>query len=190
MRAKAYLLFCVALSSLTTVWSFTSQDVKCHVCKATVQEMEEAIAKQDPNKLADVSGFRLDAAGNSISKTVKLVKSEMFLTELMENICSKMEDYVRVTYKQSGKLALLKMIVNGKMNSESSKVDFVQDGDLNKSLEHYCLEILEDQEEAFLKAFQANSLDDNLDIRICSEQTNYCKDAPIQDDYEFDKEEL
>lgn len=49
--------------------------------------MEEAIGKEDPNKVADVRGFRLDAAGNSVSKTVKLVKSEMFLTELMENIC-------------------------------------------------------------------------------------------------------
>ena len=52
-----------------------------------MQEMEEAIGKVDPNKVADVSGFRLDAKGNSISKTVKLAKSEMFLTELMENIC-------------------------------------------------------------------------------------------------------
>jgi len=57
------------------------------VCKAVVTELEEAIAKEDPHKMADVSGFRLDAQGNSISKKVRLVKSEMFLTELMEKIC-------------------------------------------------------------------------------------------------------
>ena len=48
-----------------------------------------------------------------------------------------MEDYVKATYKSNGKFTLLKMIVDGKMNPESSLVDFVQDGDLNKSLGHY-----------------------------------------------------
>lgn len=57
------------------------------VCKATVQELEDAIAKEDANKMVDVSGFRLDAQGNSISKRVRYIKSEMFLTELMEKIC-------------------------------------------------------------------------------------------------------
>lgn len=48
-----------------------------------------------------------------------------------------MEDYVKATYKSNGKFTLLKMIVDDKMNPESSLVDFVQDGDLNKSLGHY-----------------------------------------------------
>jgi len=52
-----------------------------------VTELEEAVAKEDSHKMADVSGFRLDAQGNSISKKVRLVKSEMYLTELMESIC-------------------------------------------------------------------------------------------------------
>lgn len=50
-------------------------------------ELEEAIAKEDANKMADVSGFRLDAHGNTVSKRVRFIKSEMFLTELMEKIC-------------------------------------------------------------------------------------------------------
>lgn len=57
------------------------------MCKATVQELENAVAKEDAKKMVDVSGFRLDASGNSISKRVRLIKSEMYLTELMEKIC-------------------------------------------------------------------------------------------------------
>lgn len=57
------------------------------MCKATVQELENAVAKEDAKKMVDVSGFRLDANGNSISKRVRLIKSEMYLTELMEKIC-------------------------------------------------------------------------------------------------------
>ena len=57
------------------------------VCKATVREMEEAVAKVDPKRTVEISGFRLDATGSSGAKTVQYVKSEMYLTELMEKIC-------------------------------------------------------------------------------------------------------
>ncbi|ALC41985.1 sel [Drosophila busckii] len=193
MTPISLLLCCLVALTLSQAqaYSFTSQEVKCHVCKATVQELEEAIAKVDANKMADVSGFRLDAQGNSISKRVRLIKSEMFLTELMEKICEKMDDYLKATYKTNGKFTLLKMIVDGKMNPESSLVDFVQDGDLNKSLGHFCLEVLEDNEEVFLKAFQSEELGTDLDIQICSQQAKYCDEAPVQEEYDFGgKEEL
>lgn len=99
--------------------------------------MEEEISKVNPDKRIDVGGFRLDADGNSISRSVPMTKSELFLTEVMENVCKKMDDYVKTTYKKTGKFMLMKIMVDGKMNPESSNVDFVQDGDLNKSLEHY-----------------------------------------------------
>ncbi|XP_068145653.1 protein seele [Drosophila tropicalis] len=189
MLTKALLICC--LVALAQGYSFTSKEVKCHVCKAVVTELEEAIAKEDANKKVDVSGFRLDAQGNSISKRVLLIKSEMFLTELMEKICDKMDDYLKATYKSNNKFTLLKMIVNGKMNPESSLVDFVQDGDLNKSLGHFCNEILEEHEEAFLNAFQAQEVGSDLDIKICSEHAKYCDEAPVQEEYDFDgKEEL
>lgn len=108
------------------------------VCKATVAEMEYAISLQDARKIAEVSGFRMDSSGNSVGKTIPLIKSEMYLTELMENICDKMDDYARAVYKDTGKLAILKLMSStGGMNPDLSRVDFVQDGDLNKSLKHY-----------------------------------------------------
>lgn len=239
LQKSVFVILYIAVA-LSSAQKFTSEQVKCHgkwmvlnrlikqkmkqiptvvfeniVCKAVVQEIEEEVSKVDPSKKVDVSGFRLDASGNAISKTVPLSKSEMFLTEVMEKICDKMDDYLRATHKKTGKFMLLKIMVDGKMNPESSNVDFIQDEDLNKSLGHYvstfiylfiffweyinnkcyvskqCLEILEDHEEAFLKNFQSPTLDENLDIKICSEQAKYCKDAPMQEDYDFDdKDEL
>lgn len=51
---------------------------------------------------------------------------------------SKMDDYAKARYKTSRKLTIIKMIAeSGGMNPEMSAVDFVMDGDLNKSLEHF-----------------------------------------------------
>lgn len=56
----------------------------------------------------------------------------------MDNICEKMSDYVRATYKSNGELTILNLISpSGAMNPEMSKVDIIQDDDLNKSLKYY-----------------------------------------------------
>lgn len=57
---------------------------------------------------------------------------------MMETICDKMDDYARAKYKSSGKLTVMRLVTEtGAMNPDMSKVDFVQDEDLNKSLKHY-----------------------------------------------------
>lgn len=49
-----------------------------------MREINKAVKKIDPTKLIEVSGFRMDSKD---TKSIPYVKSEMFLTELMENIC-------------------------------------------------------------------------------------------------------
>lgn len=176
------------------------------MCRATVAELEDAVSKVDPKKKASVGGYRLDSEGNAITKTVQLSKSEMFLTELFETICKclfsmfyllnivcnageKMDDYAKATHKKTGRFNLLKFMVDGQMNTEMSSYDFVQDGDLNKSLKHYCLEILDEGEEEFLKTFQGEELPEDMDIQLCSQQTHYCSDMPIQEDYNMEDDE-
>lgn len=46
--------------------------------------MQSAIKKVDPRKKVEVSGFRMDSKD---TKTVQLIKSESYLTELMESVC-------------------------------------------------------------------------------------------------------
>lgn len=62
----------------------------------------------------------------------------MHLSELMDTICEKMDNYVRATTKTSGQLTLLKLMTEeGGMNPNISDVDIIQDSDLNKSLKFY-----------------------------------------------------
>lgn len=49
-----------------------------------------------------------------------------------------MDDYAKARFKTTRNLTVLKMILDdGTMNPDMSIVDFVHDGDLNKSLEHF-----------------------------------------------------
>lgn len=54
-----------------------------------------------------------------------------------------MDDYAKARFKVERNLTVLKMILDdGTMNPNMSLVDFVHDGDLNKSLEHFVSIIL------------------------------------------------
>lgn len=49
-----------------------------------------------------------------------------------------MDDYAKARYKKTKQLTVLKLATeSGGMNPEMSAVDFIQDGDLNKSLKHF-----------------------------------------------------
>lgn len=61
--------------------------ISCAVCKATIDEMLEEIGKVDPKKTIDIGGYRLEANGKRVQRTLPLTKSETYLTELMETIC-------------------------------------------------------------------------------------------------------
>jgi len=167
-----------------------SRNVKCLVCQATILEMENAIKKVDPRKKVEVSGFRMDSDGFSEVRSVQYSKSETYLTELMDTICSQMDDYAKARHKVTRKLLILKMVTDEcGMNPLMSSVDFVQDGDLNKSLNHFCLEILEDQEEAILKEFMEEVPAKNIDYIVCTKAANYC-DAEDAEDDDYNRDEL
>lgn len=69
---------------------------------------------------------------------VPLARSEVHISDVLDGICEKMSDYVRATYKSNGRLTILNLVTpSGGMNPEMSKVDIIQDGDLNKSLKFY-----------------------------------------------------
>lgn len=55
----------------------------------------------------------------------------------------KMDDYAKARFKSNGTTTVLKLTTpGGGMNPDMSAVDFIQDGDLNKSLKHFVSEFL------------------------------------------------
>lgn len=108
------------------------------VCETTILEFEKALSKVNPNLKVNVGGYRLDADGTVKQKTVSQINSEIFLSDKLDEICKKMDDYVRATKKSNGQLTLLKLIGDdGQMSPEMGEVDIIQDDDLNKSLKYY-----------------------------------------------------
>ncbi|XP_067003665.1 protein seele [Anabrus simplex] len=168
-----------------------SKDLRCLVCRAVVEEIENIIQKVDPRKKVDVGSYRLDSDGNQKHKTVPYARSEVHLTEVMDTVCNKMDDYVRATYKSSGELTILKLITEaGTMNPDMSRVDIIQDSDLNKSLKFYCDGIVEENDDAILKFFGKN--EENIDIKLCTDYAKLCSQSiSDHEDYEFEaKDEL
>lgn len=52
-----------------------------------------------------------------------------------------MDDYAKARFKSNGTATVLKLTTpGGSMNPDMSAVDFIQDGDLNKSLKHFVSE--------------------------------------------------
>lgn len=162
--------------------------VKCLVCKATVDEVAIAQSKVDKRKKAEVKAGRFQADGTPSGTFIELRKSEQYLTELFEGddgICKVMDDYAKAKRKSDGQLVVLKMMTATGMNPMMSEVDFVQDQDLNKSLKHYCLEVLDEFDEVFLEYFMADSLPEKVEDKICVERTKLCtaeeEDEEVED---------
>ena len=153
--------------------------------------MEIAISKIDTKKKVEIKSGRFMVDGNTSGKLIEMRKSEQYLTELMEEVCDKMDDYAKAKYKTNGKLTVLKMMTESGMNPEMSLVDFVQDNDLNKSLKHFCLEVLDDSEMPFLNAFMSEIIINDKANKICAKDAGYCEvEIPEEEDYNSEKDEL
>lgn len=167
--------------------------MKCLTCRVTVDEVRIAQAKVDPKKRAEVKSGRFMPDGTTSGMLIEFRKSEQYLTELFEGdegICAKMDDYAKAKFKSDGSLTVLKMMTETGMNPLMSAVDFVQDQDLNKSLKHYCLEILDEFDEVFLDYFMAESLPKDVVDTICVERTKLCQEEEREPepDYLLEKE--
>ncbi|CRK89104.1 CLUMA_CG002494, isoform A [Clunio marinus] len=201
MRSSNILILLLSVIGLTEAQdnvvygNVDGKRVKCLTCRATVDEIRIAQSKVDPKKKAEVKSGRFQVDGTTSGQLIEYRKSEQYLTELFEGdegICKVLDDYAKAKYKTDGRLTVLKMFDDFGMNPLTSQVDFVQDQDLNKSLKHYCLEILDEFDELFLEYFMADSLPDNLVDAICVERSKLCKEDDEQeeeDEAESDSEQ-
>lgn len=164
-----YILFAILLPCI----AFDTLHLKCEVCCRLVEEIQRNVSSVDPANIVQVSNFRLDGNGDQIKQTVPLARSQLYLTEVMESVCEKMNDYVRATFKNNGTLTVMPLILDGKMNPLMSEVDVVQDSDLNKSLQYYCEDIVDDIEEDLINIIKSED-DDHIVHSICTNVMQLC----------------
>ncbi|KAJ0170356.1 hypothetical protein K1T71_014284 [Dendrolimus kikuchii] len=171
-----FVTFCFAVVSAR----IDPKNLKCLVCRTIFDELNVAIKGIDKWKKVDVGNFRMDAEGNTMQQKVPAHRSAVYISELIDGICKKMDDYVRVYYKATGKLEIMLLITpEGHMNPDFSKTKFVTDDDLNKSLEYYCERMFEENEEEITSLYVKRPEDDVMPDalqEICFKHTKYCED--------------
>lgn len=160
----ALLMPCIAIDSST---------LKCEVCRRLVEEIQRNVSSVDPTNVVQVSNFRLDGNGDQLKHTVPLARSQLYLTEVMDSVCEKMDDYVRATFKNNGTLTVIQLVQDGKMNPLMNEVDLIQDSDLNKSLKYHCEDIVNDIEEDLINIIKSQD-DDHIVYSICTKVTKLC----------------
>lgn len=142
---------------------------------------------------------------------IPLAQSEVHISDILDNICEKMSDYVRATYKSNGQLTILNLMSpSGSMNPEMSKVDIIQDGDLNKSLKYYvsflflfilhnrfyqllfwyalfqCEGIVEEFEDSMISLFIRKEND--IKEQLCTNVSKLCNSTDVNEDDEDNEE--
>ncbi|XP_072937792.1 protein seele [Epargyreus clarus] len=192
MNLKLVGLTLVAFLSVASA-KIDAKNLKCLVCRTIFIELDKTIKSIEKWKKVDVGNFRMDADGNTMQEKVPAHRSAMYISELIDEICKKMDDYVRVYYKATGKLAIMKLLTDDGMNPDFSKTKFVTDDDLNKSLEYYCERMFEENEEEITDLYKNRPEDDvmpNAEADICFKHTKYCENwmLPNEEDTTWTKE--
>ncbi|CAN7942025.1 unnamed protein product [Ixodes hexagonus] len=152
MRNNSILFIQVILLFLytTSLCEPTMRDVKCEVCRALVKESVAEIAKADPKKKIPVGSFRLQADGTQEQKTVLYAGSETHMHDLLENVCSSLDNYAQATHKENGELILVNL---NKDVGKLSTYQVLADPDANGKLKKLCEDMLGEFEDDYIRVF-------------------------------------
>lgn len=184
----------IALSSMLIVALFTfcdgDKELMCSVCHAVIDEIESGIKKVDPRKMIQVGSYRIEPTGDQKKEKIQYAYSEVHLNEVLENLCSSMEDYAQAKYKDTGKLTIIKLIgPNGGMNPDISKVDLQPDTELNSKLKFYCETIINEYDDDIIRIFTKR--EKKPDFALCTTASGYCPGEQLDvEDYGFENDEL
>ncbi|XP_044277881.1 protein canopy homolog 2 isoform X2 [Varanus komodoensis] len=117
---------------LSSAFARRSQDLRCGVCRALVDELEWEISQVDPKKTIQIGSFRINPDGSQSIVEVPYARSEAHLTELLERICENMSDYGEKVDATTHRKNYVRVISHDgtKMDLSETKID----GDVTSSL--------------------------------------------------------
>ncbi|XP_010366456.2 protein canopy homolog 1 [Rhinopithecus roxellana] len=147
-------------------------EVFCGACRALMDEVEHDITKARQKK-AKVGSFRINPDGTQERRKIPLAQSEAFLTDLLEKVCERMNDYKLeedpVTKERTFKRFAPRK--GDRIYQEFKKLYFYSDA--YRPLKFACETIIEEYEDEIfsLIAQEAHYLADKL----CSEKSDLCE---------------
>lgn len=158
-RMSDFIIFVSCFVAFATVCNSaaepTVKEVKCQVCRTVVKESIKAINSADPKKMVPIGSFRLQADGTQKQKTVPYAGSEIHMHDVLEKVCSSMDNYAQATHKEDGELALIDL---SKEVEKLSSYTLLPDPESNTKLKKYCEDFLGEYEDDFIRIFSKNKI--------------------------------
>ncbi|XP_003216991.1 protein canopy homolog 2 isoform X2 [Anolis carolinensis] len=163
----------ILLLLLSGAFARRSQDLRCGACRALVDELEWEISQVDPKKTIQIGSFRINPDGSQSIVEVPYARSEAHLTELLERVCEKMNDYGEKVDTSTSRKNYVRVISHDgtKMDLSETKID----GDVTSSLKFACESIAEEYEDELIEFFSHEA--ENVKDRLCSKRTDLCDHA-------------
>lgn len=141
--------------------------VKCGICKAVIDEIYEKISTTPLFKRLEKPGYTLDENFKKSRKPAAQPKiSELFLSQMMDGICEKMNEYVRAEHRETGVVEVMKLIIDQTMNPELKDYDILKDGDL-ESLPFYCDSVVSEFEEEIVEMLLGDKSATDVKYAVC-----------------------
>ncbi|KAM3929113.1 protein canopy homolog 1 [Leptodactylus fuscus] len=175
------LLFQIGL--LFTVVLYTAVEGKrdpityCGACRAMVDELLYEIKKVSPTKTIDVGSFRINPDGTQVQNKVPLVKSEVYLTEVLEGICEKMDDYSLYIHPDTKEKTFKRFAPR---DNDPFLPDDFNNFQFNPTdsnpLKYACERVVEENDEDIISLISKDTED--LAEKLCNEVAGFCKDVP------------
>ena len=151
------LMFSIICTSSIADGASGKKELYCAACEVIMDEIRYAISKVDTKKTIEIAGFRVDPQGNQKQKTIPYARSEVHLTEVVENLCSNMNKYAQSRDKVTNKL---KFIRTESRDGEAITLENVSmSGEISEKLRYVCENIIEDHEEGIIKYFKKDRED-------------------------------
>nr|XP_034985577.1 protein canopy homolog 1 [Zootoca vivipara] len=144
----------------------------CGACKALADELAYDIKKIGPKRTVNSGTFRLNPDGTRGKKKVAFTKSETFLTDILEKICDRMNDYQLQDDPVTNK-KIFKRYAPRKdepIYAEYKKYFFYSDA--YKPLKYACETIIEQYEDEIYSLIAQEA--DFLADKLCIEKSGLC----------------
>ncbi|KAM9308675.1 protein canopy homolog 1 [Gastrophryne carolinensis] len=149
----------------------------CGACRALVDELQYEIRKVNPSKTIDVGSFRINPDGTQVQNKVPLVKSEVYLTEILERICDRMDDYSLYTDPETKEKSYKRFAPRD--DEPFPSLDFnnfnFTPGD-GSTLKFACERVVEENDEEIISLVTQEA--SSFAYRLCMEITGFCRETP------------
>nr|XP_043637047.1 protein seele [Erigeron canadensis] len=144
---------------------------KCRACNAVAEELELGMMKEKPKNHLDMR-HRLDSTGQRRGKVIDYRVSELRVTDLLDGLCDKMQDYTLQKIDSNKKLW---MKVDDWDDITSNKQESRA---YSKEISSYCGRLLEETEDELAELIMKGSFKvGEVSKILCHDLSNHCKQS-------------